>query len=118
MIDFKRKYETDRAEDSRAMQFLVGLFAAWFAVVLAFAVFHSADASAGPYLELAAGYHLKPAELGQSDIEASDPLGKIAAGYRLNHPIGLFVEFEHISSMPDMDKGLNTLWGGVRFEFR
>ena len=83
-----------------------------------------ASAHAGPYVEMGVGGYFGEREYNCiSDYDSRDtpvngcsdnPLGSIAAGY--SHK-GFSLHLEHVSSLVEKDRGLNTLWLKYRHEF-
>lgn len=64
------------------------------------------------YLEAALGRTEQAAQLDALDPERRPyTLGKAAVGVEWR---GLLLELEHISDVSDRDRGLNTIWLGIR----
>ena len=85
-------------------------------------LFASLNVNAGAYLDLAIGRHASPWMVDNRvggdyiGIGGQNPLGVFRFGYDYGNKIKGFMEYSHISSIPDSnDSGLNVIMIGIRF---
>lgn len=84
------------------------------AALLAFFLALPANAAPVAYLDAAFGLTEQGPDLAGS-LDHARTLGRFAAGIEWR---GLYIEIDHISDVQERDRGMNTLWFGMRREFQ